>query len=95
MTTDTAANGKSRQISITNPLTLSGLLNVLVSQYGTIAFGLVALLILWKVIVAPELEASRKSAETYAAAAESLKQASVSMEATARVMERVVNKLED
>lgn len=37
-------------------------------EYGPYGFGLVALLILWRVVVAPELDRARVTAETYARA---------------------------
>lgn len=40
----------------------------LLSQYGPVAFGVVAVLLLWRVIIAPELAASRETGKVNAAA---------------------------
>ncbi len=47
-----------------NARTASSSIRHVERQYGPIAFGLVALLLLWSLIVGPELKSSRDSAAT-------------------------------
>ncbi len=49
-------------------------------SYGPYAFGIVSALILWRFVVAPELSATRLTAATLAAAANTLESASIRLE---------------
>jgi len=51
------------------------LMQALVDRYGPIAFGIVMLVVVWRIIVAPELAASRAALASLATAAESNKAA--------------------
>ena len=62
-------------------------INQFTKDYGPIAFGVVALIILWKVIVAPELTAQRATSTiqtaTLESASEELRQTAASLRMTA------------
>lgn len=55
-------------------------------QYGPIAFGLIALLCLWALIIKPELDSSRTA---HAGTADTLKEAAFLMNETSKRLERI------
>ena len=70
-------------------------------EYGSIAFGLAALLLLWKVVVQPTLQVNRIDREAITAAARSVESAAKTIEsstatidASVRVIHQTVGSLE-
>lgn len=90
-----------------NEVTLS-VGRILANFYGPYAFGVVSLLVVWFVIVAPQLESQRVDfkqqqevvqqlndlSRTHAQTANTLNQASRALETTARTLERTIERLE-
>lgn len=63
-------------------------------RYGPYGFGVAALLLIWFLIVGPELERSKTDYTEFNKGAKLLYDTSNTLETTARVMERTATKLE-
>ncbi len=72
---------------------LSPLTTALVERYGPVAFGVVALLAIWRLIVGPELTASRAAMVTLATAAQANKEAAALSVEAARVSQATAQTL--
>ena len=70
-------------------------INQFMKDYGPIAFGVVALIILWRVIVAPELTAQRAASSiqtaTLNSASEELRETAASLRMTAETQRETAN----
>jgi hypothetical protein len=70
-------------------------INQFAKDYGPIGFGVIALILLWKVIVAPELTAQRATSTiqtaTLESASEELRQTAASLRLTAETQRETAN----
>lgn len=70
------------------------LIQKVVDTYGAYAFGLVTILLMWVIIVRPELNARSFNFSAQQEIVASLKQQSISAQATAVILERAIDKVE-
>lgn len=75
----------------TPPMNAVQVIRAVVSAYGQIAFGLISILILWVMVVTPELQQNRAERQTLYQAAVAIQAAADATRDAARIVERVAN----
>ena len=76
-------------------IVLASIEEVLVSNYGPIAFGLVSVLVLWKVIVGPSLEKNRVDVTAIKAVADQMHAIAMTTKSTVDRLEAIALRLEN
>jgi hypothetical protein len=75
------------------PTNISAIIRLLLTNYGPLGFGVILLLIVWQIIVIPQLERNKVQTDTLVQVADVVREAAVTLRIVTEKLDRISERM--